>query len=161
MKKIKTFFNETTIKAILLPTDLKLFFWFSATIFTLCSLISIFAWEKLYEEIIPYTGWSPGFIYGIMAYVAVKNTSTERDENTLSNFEKIRYQILILLGFAFIQGLWNWLDSTPEYYTHSNPYLRYEPSRPIYTIFLPLFWIVVISSQLVMKFFRKKIKAAI
>ncbi len=61
MKIITDYLSELNAKIRLLPADLKWLFWFSAPLFFVCTLPLIFAREQLYEEIIPYTGWSPGF----------------------------------------------------------------------------------------------------
>jgi hypothetical protein len=161
MKIITDYLSELNSKIRLLPIDLKWLFWFSVLLFFICTLPLIFAREQLYEEIIPYTGWSPGFVYGIIAIIALQKTSLEANENNLANFINIRYKVVFFLGIYLILGIYEWFDSTPEYYTHTNPYLRYEPHRPIYDIFLPLFWILIIGWPLMKIFFRKKSKALV
>nr|WP_315143856.1 hypothetical protein [uncultured Flavobacterium sp.] len=160
MKIITDYLSELKAKIRLLPTDLKWLFWFSAPLFFVCTLPLIFAREQLFEEIIPYTGWSPGFIYGVLAFITLQKTSLEPNENNLVNFVYIRYKAIFILGICLILGIYDWFDTTAEYYTHTNPYLRYEPLRPIYAIFLPLFWILIIGWTLMMIFFRKESKVS-
>jgi hypothetical protein len=161
MKIITDYLSLLNTKIRLLPIDLKLLFWFSVPLFFICTLSLIFTREQLYEEIIPYTGWSPGFVYGIIAIIALKKTSLEAKQNNLENFINFRYKVVFLLGIYLILGIYEWFDNTPEYYTHTNPYLRYEPLRPIYAIFLPLFWILIIGCPLMKNFFRNKSKALV
>lgn len=161
MKIITDYLTNLKAKIRIFPTDLKWFFWFSILLFFVCTLPMFFAHEQLYEKIIPYTGWSPGLIYGILAVIAVQKTSIGTTENNLVNFTNIRYKVVVLLGIYLIKGIYDWFDDTPEFYSHTNPYLRYEPLRPIYAIFLPLFWIIIIGWPLLIDFFRKKSKASI
>jgi hypothetical protein len=161
MKKITDYLSELNSKIRLLPTDLKWLFWFSVPLFFICTLPLIFAREQLYEKIIPYTGWSPGLIYGIIAIIAVQKTSLVANENNLVNFINIRRKVVFLLGIYLVLGIYDWFRTTPEYYTDTNPYLRYEPLRPIYAIFLPLFWILIIGGPLMKIFYRKKSKALV
>jgi hypothetical protein len=161
MKIITDYLSKLNAKIRLLSTDLKWLFWFSVPLFFAGTLPLIFAREQLYEKIIPYTGWSPGFMYGIIVLIVVKNTSFETNDSNLANFINIRYKVVFLLGIYLILGIYDWFDTTPEYYIHTNPYLRYEPLRPIYAIFLPLFWILIIGWPLMKNFFRKKSKALV
>jgi hypothetical protein len=161
MKKITDYLSDLNAKIRLLQTDLKWLFWFSVPLFFICTFPTIFAREQLYEKIIPYTGWSPGFIYGIIAIIAVQKPSLEANENNLVNFINIRHKVVFLLGIYLVLGIYDWIDTAPEYYIHTNPYLRYEPLRPIYAIFLPLFWILIIGWSFMKNFFRKKSKALV
>ena len=158
MKIITDYLRKLNTKIRLLPIDLKWLFWFSITLFSICAYSLIFSSEKLYEEIIPYTGWSPDFVYFIIAIIILNKTSLEANQNNLENFINIRRKVVFLLGIYLIKGIYEWFDSTPEYYTHTNPYLRYETLRPIYAIFLPLFWILINGWPLMKNFFRKKSK---
>lgn len=159
MKIITTYVRELNAKIRLLPTDLKWLFWFSVPVFCVSTISLIFAREQLYEKIIPYTGWSPGFVYWVLAIIALQSTSKEKNDNLPVNSIKSRYKIVCLLGVYLIFGLVEWIDNTPEYFTHSNPYLRYEPLRIIYSIFLPLFWILIIGWPLAKTFLKKQLKA--
>jgi hypothetical protein len=149
--------SEMKTKFRLLPTDLKWLFWFSVSMFFTCTLSMIFAHEQLYEKIIPYTGWCPQNMYLFLAFFV----GLAKTQSSLLNFVRIRYKIVLLLGIYLVLGIYDWFDKTPEYYTHTNPYLRYEPLRPIYAIFLPLFWILIIGWPLMKNFFRKKSKALV
>ena len=159
MKKISNYLREWKAKVRLLPTDLKWLFWFSAALSFLCVLAMVFAHEQLYEEIIPYTGWSPEFPYFLVAVLVIQKTSLETNDSNLANFISIRYKVVYLFGIYLIKGIYEWFEKAPEFYTHTNPYLRYDPNRPIYGIFLPLFWILIIGWPLMKDFFRKKSKA--
>jgi hypothetical protein len=161
MKIITDYLSELNAKIRLLSTDLKWLFWFSVPLFFVSTLPLFFAREQLYEKIIPYTGWSPGVVYGIIALIAVKNTSFETNDSNLANFINIRYKVVFFLGIYLILGIYDWFDTTPQWYTVTNPYLRYEPLRPIYAIFLPLFWILIIGWPLMKNFFRKKSKSLV
>ena len=80
MKIIKDYLSRLNAKIRLFPTDIKWLFFFSVPLFFLCTFSSIFTRKQLYEEIIPYTGWSPGYIYGVLAAITVKKTSLKTNE---------------------------------------------------------------------------------
>ncbi|MGG7036614.1 MAG: hypothetical protein ACI7YS_15665 [Flavobacterium sp.] len=45
---------------------------------------------------------------------------------------------------------------SPEDYTTTNPYLRYDVLTPICTIFLPLFWTLIMGGLLLSSYLKKK-----
>ncbi|ESU21256.1 hypothetical protein FCR2A7T_06840 [Flavobacterium cauense R2A-7] len=151
--------SDMKTKIRLLPTDLKLLFWFSISFFFTFTLLMIFAREQLYEEIIPYTGWSPGNICFFLAFIiAVPKTSIETTESNLVNFTRIRYKVVLLLGIYLVFGIYDWFDSAPEFYNHTNPYLRYDSLRPLYTIFLPLLWTLIVGWPIMKDFLERNQK---
>jgi len=156
MKKIKDRLKDLKAKIRLLPIDLKCLFWFSAPLFFLCILSEIFMNEQVYEKILPYTGWSPGFGYGILALITIQNTSLKTNDSNLANFISIRKKVVYVLGIYLIKGIYDWFKKAPEFYIETNPYLKYDPLQPVYAIFLPMFWILIIGWSLMMVFFRKK-----
>ncbi|WP_325201450.1 hypothetical protein [Flavobacterium sp.] len=157
------YFEELKTKIGLLPTDLKWLFWFSVYLFSFCTLLLLFVREQLYEQIVPYTGWSPGTIYFffIIMLIGMPKTSLEMNKDKHMSLLNVRRSIVFLLGFYLIIGIYDWFDSTPEFYNHSNPYLRYDPLRPFFAILLPLLWILIVVSPLMKDFFRKRLKTSI
>jgi hypothetical protein len=155
---INNYINKLKLKIRLLPTDLKCLVWFSALLFLPCALSIIFARKQIFEEIIPYTGWSPGFLYFLLAFIilSVPKNQTKNEESNIVNILRIRYKIILLFGIYLIFGIYDWFDSAPEWYISTNPYLRYDPLRPIYSIFLPIIWILIIGWPLIKN--RKKLK---
>lgn len=157
------YFKELKIKIGILPTDFKWLFWFSVLLFFPCMLFLLFAREQLYELIIPYTGWSPGIVYFciLTMLTAVPKTFIKTDANSLVSLLNIRYRTIFILGIYLIFGIFDWFESAPEYYIHKNPYLRYDPLRPIFAILVPTFWIIIIGVPLAKYFCRKNLKVSI
>lgn len=161
MQIINDYFGVLNVKIKLLPPEFKWLFWFSVPLYFLSVLSLLFARVQFYEEIIPYIGWNPGFIYAVCAFIAVKKTSIATMDSTFENFRNIRYKVVFLLGIYFLTGVYDWFNTTPDYYTHTNPYLRYEPLRPIFAIYLPLFWIFIIGLPLLKNFYSTKSKVLV
>jgi hypothetical protein len=155
--------KDLRIKIALLPSDFKWLFWFSVVVVVPSILILIFAREQLYELLIPYTGWSPGLMYYVFItmLISAPPTSLKTEANSSKGSLSIRYRIIFLLGIYLILGIFDWFDSAPEYYTHTNPYLRYDPLRPIFAIVLPSFWMILIGLPLAKEFLRKQLKVSI
>jgi hypothetical protein len=155
-----TYLKDLKIKIGLLPTDFKCLFWFSVVVFFPSILFLIFAREQLYELVIPYTGWSPGLLYFVILTLLSSDSksSVKTDTNNLVSSLNIRYRIVFLLGIYLILGIFDWFTSGPEYYTHSNPYLRYDPLRPIFTILVPFSWMMIIGWPLAKDFYRNNLK---
>lgn len=138
------------------PLDIKLLLIFSI-LMTLASLyIELEANKDLYETIIPYTGWSPGYFSMFIVFIIIWSyTIKNQQRSTLL----LRGYSVFTFGVYLSFGISDWNSVLPEDYTNANPYLRYDSLRPIYTIALPLFWIINhIASQLNDYFKNKKAK---
>jgi hypothetical protein len=142
-----------------LPTDLKWMFWFSASLFFAGAAAMLFSREQLYEAIIPYTGSAAGLVCFVLVsiLITVPKKQIETSKSNPADFVGIRYKIILLLGIYMSFGIYDWLETQPEWYTHNNPYLRYEPLRPVYAIFLPLLWILIVVRPIINNFFRKRL----
>lgn len=128
------------------PLDIKLLLLFS-TLMTLASeYIHLESNKDLYETIIPYTGWSPGYFFMFIVFTIIWSyTIKNQQRSTLL----LRSYSIITFGVHLQYGITDWNSVLPEDYTNSNPFLRYDSLRPIYTIALPLFWILIhVASQL-------------
>ena len=116
--------------------------------------------KALYELIIPYPGGGFGSEY-MLVYIAFLGIifNSVRTDNSFNKMIKMYYYLLIL-NFIFVlySGLSEYMEVLPEDYTQSNPYLRYTVFTPIYTILLPLFWILALSFSL-FKYTRTPVSA--
>lgn len=160
MNKIKNYLRELNAKIEMQPLDLKYLFWFSVVVVFLYLYLIIFASNNLYEKTIPYLGWSPQFIYLIIVSIILFQTPLQNEESNSGNFKTIRYKVIALFVFYLIINFLDWYSKSPEYGSHSNPYLRYSVLRPIYTILIPLFWILIIGWPLLLHFYSNKYKSA-
>jgi hypothetical protein len=134
------------------PLDIKLLLLFS-TLMTLASkYIHLESNKDLYKTIIPHTGWSPGQYYFIFIVFIIIWSYTIKNQ---------QISILLLRGFFVFSfgvrlqyGITDWNSVLPEDYTNANPYLRYDSLRPIYTIALPLFWILIHTGSQLNDYFK-------
>ena len=132
----------------ILPVDLKITAMISIICYSFTLFHRIFLPKTIYEEIIPYTGWSPGGEYGfIPIFILIGLLSTVNDK-----FRRhIRISRVLIIGTFLLHlssGIFDWLEEAPEMYNDPNPYLRYAPLRPIYSILIPIIWISINSMML-------------
>ena len=136
------------------PLDIKLLLLFS-TLMTLASkFIDLESNKDLYITIIPYTGWSPGRYYFmfIVFIVIWSYTNKNRQRSTLF----LRCYFIFTFAVQLFRGITDWNSVLPEDYTNTNPYLRYDSLRPLFTIALPLFWILIIIGSQLNDYFNNK-----
>jgi hypothetical protein len=132
------------------PLELKLFYLFSFLV-SLLSIGAILLPHDFSEAIIPVTGWLPATIYIIALIVATPLIF--RGSNI--RLKKIhRLGVLGLLILSVIRGL-----VEMKYYNNTyvdNPYLFISQWRPVWTIVIPLIWMVLLSSNSITIFCNKE-----
>ncbi len=122
------------------PLDIKLLLLFSIIMTLASTYIELQANKDLYETIIPYTGWSPGYFFMYIVFIIIWSYTIK---NQLRSTLLLRSYSIFTFGVHLFRGITDWNSVFPEDYTNPNPYLRYDSLRPIYTIALPLFWILI------------------
>ncbi|NNT70835.1 hypothetical protein HKT18_01275 [Flavobacterium sp. IMCC34852] len=111
--------------------------------------------KELKSSLMPYTGWGFGRGYmTAMLFILIGLMSAKG--STSKTIQVLRILVIVLMSVNVYDGVQNWLLITPEDYTNPNPYLRYDTLTPIYTIFTPLFWIIVMLIALVWNYFKNK-----
>jgi hypothetical protein len=139
------------------PLDIKLLLYFSILMTLSSKFLRLESNKDLYEKIIPYTGWSPGKGYFIFIVFIIIWSYTIKLQQTSTLF--LRGFFIFSFGMTLRYGITDWNNVMPKDYINANPYLRYTSLRPIYTIALPLFWILIHSgSQLYDYFKNMKVK---
>ncbi len=123
------------------PLDIKLLLLFSTLITLAVKYIHLESNKDLYKSIIPYTGWSPGNYYFMFIVFIIIWSYTIKNQQISILF--LRCYFILTFGMHLLYGITDWNSVLPEDYTNANPYLRYDSLRPIYTIALPLFWILI------------------
>lgn len=155
MKQIIRTTKEVLNSVKINPLDIKLFLVFSFAITLISYFINFESNKDLYESIIPYAGGSPGREYKMIFFFIILYSYIFR--NHQKKLLIIRVMSVIYLVFSLYDGISDWTTILPEDYTNPNPYLRYDSLSPLFTIALPLIWIVVITcSQLKDSFNNKK-----
>ena len=103
----------------------------------------------------PYTGWGFGRGYmSAMIFILIGLMSSRSSAS--KTLQILRIIVIVLMSVNLYDGVQDWLLITPEDYTNPNPYLRYDILTPIYTIFTPLFWILLMAGTLGWHFFKSK-----
>lgn len=152
MRPINTIVKEIQLKIKDTPLDIKCLFIFAFLMTIASSYIHLESNKDLYKKIIPYTGWSPGREYMSLLLFIPLYFLTIKDSNKTNII--VRSLCLVFLGLSLFSGVADYNLIVPEDYTSSNPYLRYDSLTPIFTIALPLFWIIVIASGLIISYRR-------
>jgi len=157
MKPINEIVKVVQLKIKDTPLDIKLLFVFSFLMTIASSYIHLESNKDLYKKIIPYTGWSPGREYMSLLLFIPLYILTIKDPKKTNII--VRSLCLVFLGLSLFSGVADYNLIVPEDYTSSNPYLRYDSLTPIFTIALPLFWIIIISSALLISFLKNNQKS--
>jgi hypothetical protein len=136
------------------PLDIKLLLLFS-TLMTLASkFIHLESNKDLYKTIIPYTGWSPGqYYFMFIVFIIIWSYTIKNQQRSIL---LLRGYFIFTFGVHLLYGITDWNSVSPEAYTNPNPYLRYDSLRPLFTIALPLFWILIITGSQLNDYFNNK-----
>jgi hypothetical protein len=154
MKRVIETAKEVLISIKKNPLDIKLLLLFSILITVVIIFIHLDWNEDLDESIVPYTGWNPGSDYRHILFFIVFSSFTIKNHQKSILF--IRGMSAVFIGFSLYDGVIDWTTISPEDFTNTNPYLRYDPLRPIFTIALPLFWMLIITGSQLNDYFNNK-----
>ncbi len=136
------------------PLDIKLLLLFSFLITVVSIYINLDSNKDLHESIVPYTGWNPGSDYRHILFFIVLYSFTIKNHQKSILF--IRGMSAAFIGFSLYNGVIDCTTISPEDYTNPNPYLRYDSLRPLFTIALPLFWVLIITGSQLKDYFNNK-----
>jgi len=129
------------------PIQLQSFFVFCALVTVLGYLIQPFLSDNINGIIIPITGWNMAIPYSfnliVMGSFFINPKSTNRKLN-------IQYSNILMLAIPIVFGLFDLLTWRGGY--EGNPYLFRSPWRPVWTIAIPIVWIVVMLSPRIKKY---------
>jgi hypothetical protein len=149
--------NSTKVSTILkkIPFDIVVFFLFAFAITIFSFYLNLDSNKNLKATLIPYTGW--GFGRGYMFILFFIPICLLSFKGTVSKtLSMLRIFIIISMLMQLYDGVQDWLQVVPEDYTNPNPYLRYDSLTPIYTIAVPLFWILLMSATLLWHYLKNK-----
>ena len=124
------------------PAELLAFLGFSIAVVALDFGIESFA-PAFHEESLQYTGWVGSMIYAsgaiICTAVFVKRTARSR---------------IILIGYLGFFAVWEAFNFLTSFGPNDsdNPYIRVSPYRPIWTVLIPLLWMLVLLSPRVKRY---------
>ena len=105
---------------------------------------------SLYEAILPYLGWSGLMPYLFAVFMAFSAIFTQQ--------RKSIYGVVASLGFAMVFGAIDTsrhtLGPLAEAPNFDNPYLIYNPLRPVFTILLPALWLLLLITPRMRKWIK-------
>ena len=112
--------------------------------------LSTFYAPSLDAAIVPYTGWLGLYLYMFTLFFAMSAILTPQ--------RKSIYGVVAFLGLFVLFGTLDTYQNTfgPDAGREDfgNPYLIYQTYRPVFTIALPAFWIVLLTSPTMRKWIK-------
>lgn len=128
------------------PPAIKAFLVFSAALSLLMLTTLVPGLKWLVEAATPFTGWGGNmpFFFAIGSWPGLfKGAAYPLDAITLRRYLT---GACVTMTIAVVFGIVDWwMFHTLQ--SESNPWLRYHPLRPLWTIVLPLAWAVVLMTE--------------
>ncbi len=125
----------------IIPIQLKAFFVFCFLVSSFEILIFLLLPKSFKESIIPVTGWLPSFPY-IAVFVYMMHSLG--NSNGFNRKHAVNYSLTILI-IVIVFGIYDIKNYKGLF--QDNPYLYHSPYRPIWTVGVPAFWILVLISE--------------
>lgn len=130
------------------PLELQLFFAFSLMVSCTLLIIFLFLQSTVYESILPYTD---GAFFPYL-FIFIHTMDSMARKNMYPPWQRSHLPlIIIMLLFGIFQGYdfltWNGED-------FGNPYLMKNKLQPVWTILIPCFWIAVMLSPRIKKYYQ-------
>jgi hypothetical protein len=129
------------------PIELQCFFVFCTLATVFGFLILPFLSEDMKGNIIPVTGWNMAIPYAFNFVVLTSFFVRHGKTSARMNFQ---YGNILLVSIALVFGLYDLITWGGGY--EGNTYLFRSPLRPLWTIALPIIWIVVLLSPRIKKY---------
>lgn len=121
------------------PLIIKYYLVFSL-IATLFFFIIITFFDSIYEKLIPHVGWSPVTTYMFSLAISIPILFNKKQENE-STIHRFIYGVIALHIIGIIFGLKSISINKGDHF--NNPYLTIGEYRYIWTVVIPMIWIVV------------------
>jgi len=129
------------------PFQLQIFFVFCVFVTVFGYLIQPFLPDGIKESIIPITGWNMAVPYSFNSIVI---GSFLLNPKTINRKLNIQFGNILMLAIPIIFGLFDLVTWSGGY--EGNPYLFRSPWRPVWTLAIPIIWIVVLLSPGIKKY---------
>lgn len=131
------------------PVELKAFIVF-CFIVSVSSLIIQFILPRAIEEtLVPITGWNMGFVYIFNMIISIGPMKNPHGKIGMLTSQ---YGNILILVISTLFGLRDLLTYDGGY--TSDPYLSHSPLRPIWTIAIPIGWIIVLLTPRIKKYYQ-------
>jgi hypothetical protein len=126
------------------PLELRAYALFSVVVTILGNTLPSFGPRKIWEAIVPFTGWSPalGYMFGLFFTFALIYTKLP--------LWRLRLGIIAPLALQIIFGLQIMAKQPANNF--GNPYLTVSPWQPVWTVFIPALWIAILLSPRMRRF---------
>ena len=126
------------------PLELRIYAVFSIFVSLAGMALPIFGPRKVWETLVPFTGWSPAIGYMLGLYFTLALIYTKIPAG------RLRIGVLAPLALQILFG-WQAMGKAPTP-NFGNPFLIVSPWRPVWTIALPAIWMVVMLSPRITRF---------
>ena len=126
------------------PLELRIYAVFSILVTLLGIALPMVGPRKLWEAVVPFTGWSPALGYMFSLYFTLALIYTKIPAWTLRIGVFAPLTLEILFGLRELSAA-----PTPNF---GNPFLTVSPWRPVWTIVLPAIWMGVVLSPRITRF---------
>lgn len=143
---LKNFWVSFKSSFLIAPFELKIIFIISLIISLTDFYINAFGSRELIEKIIPVTGWVPGSFYFNLTVFSFLILSINSSKKIW-----LRNIIVIAILYGIIRDAYNFY-SLKEVLFSENPYLRISPYKPIWKVYIPLVWLIILLSPRISKF---------
>ena len=126
------------------PLELRIYAVLSILVSLAGMVLPIFGPRRLWEAVVPFTGWSPamGYMFGLYFTLALIYTKMPGKWLLLGVLAPLALQLCF--GFQELGKA-----PTPNF---GNPLLMVSPWRPVWTMALPAIWMVVMLSPRITRF---------
>ena len=125
MKRVIETAKEVLISVKKNPLDIKLLLLFSTLMTFASTYIHLESNKDLYETIIPYTGWSPGYFFMFIVFIIIWSYTIKNQQRSKLSL-LLRGYFILTFGVHLFRGISDWHNVLPEDFTNTNPYLRYD-----------------------------------
>jgi hypothetical protein len=134
------------------PLELRMYAVFAAVVSVLGCGLAAFGPKSLIEAIVPFTGWGAGTNYAFTLFFAFALIFAKKMPRRAGMIW--RFAIIAILLISIFEGYQEM--KRPAASDFGNPYLRISPLRPVWTIIIPAFWMLMLLSSRMKKFLMSR-----
>jgi hypothetical protein len=146
-KKPSALWSSVSAHFAAAPFPLRVFIVFCVFVTVFGYLVQPFLSDDIKGYILPITGWSMAIPYSFNLIVIGAFLLNPKAHNRKLSFQ---YGNVLLLALFIAFGLFDWATWSGGY--EGNPYLFKSPWRLVWTIAVPIIWIVVLLSPSTKKY---------
>lgn len=137
------------------PLELRMYTVFATAATVVGYGLAFFGPKSLNRAIVPFTGWSAGSYYAFTLFFAFGLVFAKKLPQRPQLAGAIwRFAIIAILLLGIFAGYLNMRTSGGDNF--GNPYLRISPAQPVWTMIIPAFWIMMLLSPRINRFYKSQ-----